>query len=67
MGKAEISETQEILAEMLRDGLSIEPLSYLAYVYGPPECWPKDQEAALPGVFKTVSEDDKIGAVQGSA
>jgi hypothetical protein len=60
------SETWKVLADMLRDGLSIEPQTYLAYLYGPPECWPDDKEAALPGVLKKVSRDDRVGRVAGS-
>ena len=35
-------------------------------MYGPPEEWPKDGDAALPGVFKKVSEDDRVGTVRGA-
>ena len=59
--------TTDILNEMIREGCPLDRTCYLAYVYGPPEEWPKDVDAALPGVFKTVSEDDRVGAVKGSA
>ena len=65
--KSALTETQEFLAEMLSEGLPIEPMTYLAYVYGPPECWPEDTEGALPGILKTVSKDDKVGRIIGSA
>ena len=52
---------------MIRYGCPLDRTPYLAYMYGPPEEWPKDVDAALPGgVFKTVSEDDRVGAVKGS-
>ena len=57
----------DVLNEMIRDGCPLNRIAYLAYMYGPPEEWPKDVDAALPGVFKTVSEDDRVGAVKGSA
>ncbi len=59
--------TTDILNEMIRDGCPLDRICYLAYMYGPPEEWPKDEVAALPGVFKTISEDDRVGAVKGSA
>ena len=52
---------------MIKYGCPLNRIAYLAYMYGPPEEWPKDVDAALPGVFKTVSEDDRVGAVKGSA
>jgi hypothetical protein len=63
----EDEDTNSILNEMLNEGISLDRTSYLAYVYGPPEWWPKDVENALPGVFKTVSDDDRVGPVKGSA
>ena len=57
----------DILNEMIRYGCPLNSTAYLAYMYGPPEEWPKDVDAALPGVFKTVSKDDRVGAVKGSA
>lgn len=65
--RTDLFETKEILVEMLRDGISLEPMNYLAYVYGPPEWWPQDVEEALPGVLKKVSDDDNVGMVMGSA
>jgi len=59
--------TTDILNEMIKYGCPLNRMAYLAYMYGPPEEWPKDVDAALPGVFKTVSEDDRVGAVKGSA
>ena len=63
----ETETTTDILNEMIRDGCPLDRTCYLAYMYGPPEEWPKDEDAALPGVFKKVSEDDRVGAVKGSA
>jgi hypothetical protein len=57
----------DILNEMLNEGVSLTPTYYFAYMFGPPECWPEDRDAALPGIFKSVSKDDKIGRVVGSA
>ena len=59
--------TTDILNEMIRYGCPLDRTAYLAYMYGPPEEWPKDVDAALPGVFKTVSKNDRVGAVKGSA
>jgi len=63
----ETESTTEILNKMIRDGCPMNRTCYLAYTYGPPEEWPKDVDATLPGIFKTVSEDDRVGAVKGSA
>jgi hypothetical protein len=63
----ENNDTVSILNDMLNDGISLDRTSYLAYVYGPPEWWPKDIESTLPGVFKFVSDDDRVGPVKGSA
>ena len=60
-------DTNLVLNEMIKDGLPLERTAYLAYVYGPPEWWPEDIETVLPGVFKTVSDDDRVGQVKGSA
>ena len=62
----ETETTTDLLNEMIREGVPLDSMCYLAYVYGPPEWWPKDEDAALPGIFKTVSEDDRVGAVRGS-
>jgi hypothetical protein len=59
--------TTDILNEMLREGCPLDRTAYLAYMYGPPEEWPKDEDAALPGIFKTVSKDDRVGVIKGSA
>ena len=61
------SEAHKLLSDMLRDGLSIERSNYLAYVYGPPENWLENREAALPDVLRTVSASDKVGPIVGSA
>lgn len=55
-----------ILNDMIKDGCPLDRMCYLAYMYGPPEEWPKDVDAALPGIFKTVSKDDRVGVVKGS-
>ena len=57
----------DILNEMLNEGVSLTPTYYLAYMFGPPECWPEDREAALPGIFKNVSEEDIVGRIRGSS
>jgi hypothetical protein len=62
---AEEETTTDILNEMIREGCPLDRTAYLAFMYGPQEEWPKD-DAALPGVFKTVSEDDRVGVVKGS-
>ncbi len=63
----ENDSTTSILNEMIKDGLPLERMNYLAYVFGPPEWWPEDIDNALPGVFKTVSSDDRVGKIKGSA
>jgi hypothetical protein len=67
MSVTETETTTEILNEMIKDGCPLNRTCYLAYMYGPPEEWPKNIEAALPGVFKKVSDDDHVGVVIGSA
>lgn len=62
-----VDDTKSILNEMLSQGISLEPMIYMAYVYGPPEWWPEDTEKALPGVLKKVSESDQVGQIVGSA
>ena len=60
--------TTDILNEILNAGAG--PLArtiYLAWMYGHFGDWPKDLDAVLPGVFKTVSDDDRIGPIEGSA
>ncbi len=59
--------TTDILNEMIRDGCPLDRTCYLAYMYGPPEEWPKDVDAALPDVLKRVSGKDRVGVVVGSA
>ena len=59
--------TTDILNEMIRDGLPLSRTCYLAYMYGPPEEWPKDVDAALPDVLKRVSGKDRVGVVVGGA
>jgi len=39
----------------------------MAWVYGHFEDWPKDIDVVLPGIFKMVSDGDRIGPVEGSA
>ena len=53
---SEDESTTDILNEMIKYGCPLNRMAYLAYMYGPPEEWPKDVDAALPGVFKTVSK-----------
>ncbi len=60
-------DTNSILNDMIKEGISLDRTSYLAYVYGPPEWWPNDIESSLPGVFKIASGDDRVGPVKGSA
>ena len=57
----------DILNEMIRDGCPLSRTCYLAYMYGPPEEWPKDVDAALPDVLKRVSGEDHVGVVVGGA
>tara|TARA_Y100001934_G_scaffold253444_1_gene318468 strand:- start:2206 stop:2421 length:216 start_codon:yes stop_codon:yes gene_type:complete len=60
--------TTELLNQILNEGVGpLNRAHYLAYMYGPPEEWPEDIEASLPGIFKTVSNEDRVGAVEGSA
>ena len=61
------NEVTYILNDMVRHGVNLEPMNYLAYVFGPYESWPEDREATLPGVFKFVDEDDQTGIVKGCA
>jgi hypothetical protein len=63
----EAETTTDILNEMIRYDCPLDRTAYLAYMYGPPEEWPKAEDAASPGIFKTVSENDRVGAVRGSA
>lgn len=62
-----IETTTDILNDMIRNGCPLDRTAYLAYMYGPPEEWPKDEDAALPGVFKVVSGEDRVGIIKGSA
>ena len=60
--------TTDILNEILNAGAGpLDRTIYLAWMYGHFEDWPKDVDAVLPGVFKTVSKDDRIGPVEVSA
>ena len=60
--------TTDILNEILNAGAGpLDCTIYLAWMYGHFEDWPKDVDAVLPGVFKTVSDDDHIGPIEGSA
>jgi hypothetical protein len=56
-----------IFSEMLRDGIPLEPMSYMAYTFGPPELWPLDWEAVLPGIFRKTSDEDRVGQIIGSS
>ena len=62
----ETETTTDILNNIIKDGCPLDRVHYFAYMYGPPEWWPEDEDAALPGVLKTVSENDRVGAVKGS-
>jgi hypothetical protein len=64
---SKIETTTDILNNIIKNGCPLDRGRYFAYMYGPPEWWPNDEDAALPGVLKTVSEDDRVGAVKGSA
>ena len=57
--------TTDVLNNLIKDGCPLDRMHYFAYMYGPPERWPDDEDAALPGVLKIVSENDLVGAVQG--
>ena len=60
--------TTDILNEILRAGArTLDPAIYLAWIYGHFEDWPKDVDAALPDIFKTVSDDDRVGTIKGNA
>ena len=60
--------TTDILNEILNAGAGpLDRTIYLAWMYGHFEDWPKDVDAVLPGVFKTVSDDDRVGPIEGSA
>ena len=60
--------TTDILNEILNAGAGpLDRTTYLAWMYGHFEDWPKDVDAVLPGVFKTVSEADRVGSIKGSA
>ena len=60
--------TTGILNEILNAGAGpLDRTIYMACMYGRFEDWPKDVDAVLPGVFKTVSDDDRIGPIEGSA
>ncbi len=60
--------TTDILNEILNAGAGpLDRTIYMAWMYGHFEDWPKDVDAVLPGVFKTVSKDDRIGPIEGSA
>jgi hypothetical protein len=39
----------------------------MACVYGHFEDWPKDIDVVLPGIFKIVSDGDRIGPFEGRA
>ncbi len=39
--------TTDILNKMIRDGCPLDRTCYLAYMYGPPEEWPRDEDPAL--------------------
>ena len=62
--------TTDVLNEILRAGVG--PLNrtiYLAWMYGDDfEDWTREEiDAVLPGIFKTVSDDDRVGPIEGSA
>ena len=60
--------TTDVLNEILNAGA--EPLDrtiYMAWMYGHFEDWLKDIDVVLPGIFKTVSEADRVGSIEGSA
>ena len=60
--------TTDILNEILDAGAGpLDRTIYLAWMYGQFEDWPKDVDAVLPGIFKTVSEADHVGSIEGSA
>ena len=42
----EDESTTDILNEMIRDGCPLSHIACLAYMYGPPEEWPKDVDTA---------------------
>jgi len=56
-----------VLNDMVRHGVSLEPMNYLAYMFGPYDQWPDNREGVLPGVFKIVDHEDRIGPVLGSS
>jgi hypothetical protein len=56
-----------IFNEMLGYGVPLEPMGYMAYTFGPPEQWPPDWEALLPGIFRKVSDEDQVGQIRGSS
>ena len=60
--------TTNILNEILNAGAGpLDHTIYLAWMYGHFKDWPKDVDAALPGIFKTVSDDDRVGSIEGNA
>ena len=64
----ENNSTTYILNEILNAGAGpLDCTIYLAWMYGHFEDWPKDVDAGWPGVFKTVSDDDRVGPIEGSA
>ena len=65
----EIEETTtDVLNEILNAGAGpLDRTIYMACMYGHFDDWPKDIDVVLPGIFKMVSDGDRIGPVEGSA
>tara|TARA_B100002051_G_C16590170_1_gene562372 strand:- start:344 stop:583 length:240 start_codon:yes stop_codon:yes gene_type:complete len=70
--KIKMTEKEETTTVILNEILNaragtLDHTIYLVWMYGHFEDWPKDVDAVLPGVFKTVLKADRVGSIEGSA
>ena len=67
-----MTETEETATDVLNGILNagagpLDRTIYMACMYGHFEDCPEDINVVLPGIFKMVSDGDRIGPVEGSA